>query len=348
MPNPFKKFRHFVKDHKKTVRTIAALIVIGVGVSLITVWLEERWHHTPGSAVQLVWWKTLALTLLDHAGVGVFAAAILGVVIELPHMYEYFQERIQNTIINRNFIKQLSDSEQENLQEQALEAYFGVEELNQEGGFYKFYTQKIRSHIGGSFRKGTTFETHITLLPGSNLYEVTDSISYTCKRGNKGLPEEAVWITEQDEIDDVLKLEITATRPGADAHSDAYPFDKATGYSHPALVKYETGHGYRLPLREYAECDELAIKIAATYTVSHERPFSWSMPVLSDSITGDIYYPENLDIFVDLFGLDESMLPKKADLMPENGVYKYRIEHKTWLLPDDGFSFHFRQVKPST
>lgn len=344
MPNFLKRFGHFLKAHWKTFLTVLVLIVIGFIISAFKVYLEERFHHTPDSAAALVWWKTLLLTLLDHAGVGVFAAAVLGVLIELPHMHEYFQERIQNTIINRNFIKQLSDSEQENLQEQALEAYFGVEELNQEGGFYKFYTQRIREHIGGPFRKGTTFETAIAQLT-PDLYKVTDTISYTCKRGSKGLPEEARWTTEQDEIEDLLHLDISARSPNPGALDDTYSYDK-DGSCDPLFIKHETGHGYRLPLGKYAVCDELAIKLTATYIVSCQRPFSWSMPILSDSIKGDIVYPENLEIFVDLFGLDESMLPQKAGLKPENGFYKYRIEHKTWLLPDQGFTFHFRPTKP--
>lgn len=345
MPNFLHRTGHFIKEHQKTFRTVAWLIVIGIILSAFKVYLENRFHHSAEAAVELVWWKALSLTVLDHAGVGCFAAAVLGVLIELPHMHDYFQERIQNTIISRNFIRQLSNEEQEQLQEQAFEAYFGVDELNEAGGFYKFYTQRIREHIGGPFRKGTTFKTEIAQLT-DDLYQVTDTIAYTCKRGNKGLPKEAQWTTEQDEIQDLLRLDISATRPDPGAQDETYSFEKE-GDCDPAFVEY-AGHGYMLPLTEYAACAELAIKVTATYTVLRERPFSWSMPILSDSLKGVIVYPENLEIYVDLFGLQESMLPKKEDLRPENGVYTYRIEHDTWLLPDQGFSFHFRRTKPRT
>ncbi len=369
MPKVLKRFGNFIKDHWKTFLTMAVLIVLGVIVSAFTVRLEHRFHKTPKTttetaaetstettgetatkpatktAAELVWWQALSLTLLDHAGVGLFAAAILGVLIELPHMHDYFQDRIQNTIINRNFIKQLSPSEQERLQEQALEAFFGVEELGQEGGFYKFYTQKIRSHIAGAFRTGTTFETRVAHDANGDLYRVTESISYTCKKGSEGLPKEVRWTTEADEIEELLHLDISAKKPEKDARDEVYSFDKTTGYCHRSLVNYKPGHGYILPLDEYASSDELAITVTATYTVPRERAFSWTMPLPSDSFSGDISFPADLEIFVDLFGLDESALPGKADLQPENGIYKYPIKHDTWLLPDDGFSFHFRQRK---
>src|ERR1700754_27253 len=362
---------HFVKDHWKTFLTMVVLIVIGVFVSAFTVYLEHRFHKPPEhatettteapkeppteitaatstkAAAELVWWQSLSLTLLDHAGVGLFAAAILGLFIELPHMHEYFQERIQNTILSRNFIRQLSDPEQERLQEQSLEAYFGVEELNHEGGFYGFYTKRIRSLLASAFRKGTTFETRVELVPNSNLYKVTDLISYTLKKGSEGLPQEARWTTELDEIDDILELNITATRPEEGAQPEPHPFDKTIGSCHPSLEKDENGHGYLLPLKEYGAADELAIRVTVTYTISRERPFSWTMPCLSNTFTGDIFYPDTLEIFVDLFGLDESLLKQKADLKPENGIYKFRIEHKDWLLPDDGFSFYFRPKPPA-
>lgn len=366
MPNFLHRTGHFIKEHWKTFATVVVLIVLGVIVSAFTVYLEHRFHEshavvektttetppTPATeppvktGAELVWSETLLLTLLDHAGVGLFAAAILGLLIELPHMHEYFQERIQNTILSRNFIRQLSPEEQEKLQEQSLEAFFGVDELNQEGGFYGFYTKRIRSLLARSFRTETTFKTRVELRPDSNLYTVTDSISYTLKKGSEGLPETAGWTTELDEIDDILELNITATRPEKDAQPEPHAFVK-DGDEHPSLKKYAKGHGYELPLKEYAACDELAINVTVTYTISRERPFSWSMPCLSNTFTGDIIYPDTLEIFVDLFGLDESLLKQKADLKPEDGIYKFRIEHKDWLLPDDGFSFYFRPKAPA-
>jgi hypothetical protein len=372
MPNFLDQFGHSVKAHWKTFLTVLVLIVLGVVVSAFTVYLEHRFHRareaaektatetttkpsteTPTPATEtpakteagLPWEQTLLLTLLDHAGVGLFAAAILGLVIELPHMNEYFQKRIQNTILNRNFIKQLSKPELERLQEQSLEAHFGVEGLNREGGFYKFYTKRIRSLIAGAFRTNTTFEVRIALLPNSNLYKVTETISYICKRGSEGLPEEARWTSELNEIDEVLQLEITTSRPEQGAKPEVHAFDKTTRYCHPSLVAYD-GHGYILPLTEYAKCAELAIKVTVTYTISRERPFSWTMPCLTDSLSGDIFYPDNLEIVVDLFGLDEGLLHKPQDLKPENGFYKFRVEHNDWLLPDDGFGFYFRPKKP--
>ncbi|HEY2962391.1 MAG TPA: hypothetical protein VGJ37_08260 [Pyrinomonadaceae bacterium] len=340
------RVRHFFEEHWKVLLTLLGLIALGVGVTLGTVALD-RYFDTGTASRGLDWGPALLLKVADHVGLGLFSVAILGIIIELPHMKEYFRKLIENTIISKAFIKQLNKSEQERLQERTLEAFFGVEELNQEGGFYKFYVNKIRSHIGGPFRKSTNFETVVELVPNRDSYKITDTIAYSCKKGAEGIQPKVVWTTEWDEIEDILQLDITATRPEQGAIADWYSFNKATNQCHRSLKPYPRGHGFTLPLDHYGSCDGLVIQVRVTYLVSRERPLSWSMPCLSDGFSGEIQFPSNLEIFVDLFGLSEDALPDKANLPQENGFWKYKIAHSDWLLPDDGFSFYFRPKKVS-
>ena len=344
MPKFLKHLGQFLKDNWKT---FVPLILLGVGASIGAVLLEERFHR----AGELPVGAAIGVKVLDHLGLGLIAAGILGIGIELQHMHEYFQKRIQDTMIDRKFIKQLNRTEKEKLQEQALAAFFGVDELSAEEGFYKFYREKIRDHIAGPFRKGTTFKT-VVVREGDELFKVTDAISFTCKRGGKSILPKIEWTTERDEITEVLELCIETTKPGQDPMP--YRYDGATKTYPPPLQEYKSGHGCDLLLTDYAGCDGLEIALEVTYLVSRERSFSWTMPYLSDGFTGEIHFPDDLRIYVDLFGVSKDAVPKdKLNLPSDKGVTVCKVNHTTWLLPDDGFSFSFGQkpkppVTPST
>lgn len=330
----FNRAKQFINDRRKMFVTVIVLVVLGIGTTIGTIALEKKLHTPEGSAAKLAWYWGTLLKVLDHVALGLFSVAILGVIVELKHMHEYFQKLIEKTIIKKEFIKDLRPAEQERMQKQSLEAYFDIDELGQGGDFYDFYVNKIRTHIGGPFRQGTTFKT--VVVPTPDTFNVTDTISYACKKRGKAIQPEVLWTAEQDEIKKITDFSITATKPDRTVRT-YLPDDKPH-----SLQGYQPGHGFTLSLKEYAACDGLMITVHVGYVVSRERPFSWSMPYLSDGFSGDIHFPPDLEIFVDLFGMDKSALPKKLDT-DEHGFNVYRIRHDGWLLPDDGFSFYFRQ-----
>jgi len=332
--------REFGLAQWKMLRTVIVLIGLGLLVSGFTVFLHGRLHAGVAPDAELSWRWTTLLKVLDHLGLGLFSVALLGFIMELRHMKEYFQQRIERTIIKREFIKTLTLDAQESMQKQSLEAYFGVSELGKQGDFYDFYVKKLRDHIGGPFRQDTRFKTVVELGSDDRFFTVTDTISYTCRKHVSGIQKEAGWTAELDEIKEVLSLVITATKP--DQTSETYPYDKASNHKHRSLIKYEKGHGFKRSLSNYKDCDGLMIKIVVSYIVSRERPFSFSMPVLSNGLYGEIYFPDDFEIFVDLFGMDESALPENPLQLPKVGDFNfYELSHKGWLLPDDGFGFAF-------
>ena len=350
MADKTKRLGEFLKDHRKIFITVLILILLGLAVSAGTAYLDRYFHEQVGPLGELSWGLTLLLKVLDHVALAFFSVAILGVIVELPHMKEYFQKRIENTIISRSFIQQLSDSEKERLQEQALEAFFGVDELDQEGGFYKFYVKKIRRHINDPFRKDTTFETVIERSAKPGLFTVSDTISFTCNKGGKRILPTIEWTTEWDEIEGILQLEITAERPDQSGNPDLYSFDSATNSCHEALINNPDGWGYTLSLDKYESCDGLRITVKVVYEVSNERALSWTMPYLSKGFSGAIHFPSDLQIYVDRFGIDADAVPKDKANLPTDarGFSVCEISHKDWLLPHNGFCFSFRQKPAAT
>jgi hypothetical protein len=329
----------FVRKHARLIRMVVGLIVLGLLLKFLESYLAAPSHE--GSL-----WPAFGLELLNHAAIACFSVALLGVILETRHFYEYFHTLIVETIIDKRFLIDLREDKLEQLKKKCLETFFQINELDKEEGFYNFYLEKIEKHIGGPFRENTTAVTIIKFAEDRQSFIAKDEVTYTCRKLGEVIQESAGWTAEQDEIMEVSEFEITVTKPGGAPLSRGY---KTGEVADPALEPYSQGHGFTFPLKEYCDVDGLQINVKAVYVVPLERPFSWTMPCLSHNFDGSIEYPGELVIFFDSFGLDESALPRQR---PEekDGRRTYHFKHKSWLLPDDGFSYHFRQpqTRPQT
>lgn len=315
------------------------LIAIGIVIKLVETYLAWKF----GEHVTL---HEFFLELLNHATVALFSVAVLGFILETKHFYEYFHTLIVDTIIDKRFLADLQPDKLEQLKKKCLETFFNIDELDKEEGFYHFYLDKIEKHIGGPFREYTEAITTVEFSQDRKSFIATDDITYTCRKLGKVIQDSADWTAEQDEINRVIEFTITVIHKGKTLATHSHKEGDET--LDPALKKYEAGHGFMLPLKEYQDYDGLKIKLKTVFEVPLERPFSWTMPCLSHSFSGSIRYPCDLEIFFDSFGLDESALPK-AKPTNQTGQRVYHFEHNSWLLPDDGFSYHFRPVpRPQT
>ena len=329
--------KDFLRKHARLIRMGVGLILLGLLLKFLQTYLAT--HFAPSGEHSL--WPAFGLELLNHAAIACFSVALLGFILETRHFYEYFHTLIVETIIDKRFLKDLQEEKLKQLKKKCLETFFHIEELDNEEGFYHFYLDKIEKHIGGPFRENTTAVTAVKFSEDREWFIAKDDITYTCRKLGKVIQGSAGWTAEQDEVNEVTEFEITVTKP--DGTSLSYSHRKGEDPD-PALEPNVKGHGFTLPLHDYCDVDGLQINVKAGYIVPLERPFSWSMPSLSHNFSGSIEYPGELVLFVDSFGLDESALPRTK---PEDkdGRRTYHFKHKSWLLPDDGFSYHFRQPR---
>src|SRR6185436_4879087 len=89
---------HLIKQLKNAAYFVGA----GLLLTALNVYLKSRGVEPEG-------WAGYGLTLLDHASVALFAAPILGIFIELPHMSDYFRSLIELTIMEKEYLKDLTD-----------------------------------------------------------------------------------------------------------------------------------------------------------------------------------------------------------------------------------------------
>src|SRR5690349_8446794 len=292
---------NFLSKYGRVIRISLILMIFGVVAKLAETYLVTYVGESKP-------WLSLAEELLNHATVALFSVALLGFILETRHFYEYFHHLIVETIIDKRFIAGLQDTEVKELQKRCLEAFFHIEQLDKEEGFYKFYLDKIEKHIGGPFREDTVAITTVEYSDDGKSFCATDEVSYTCRKLGKTIQESAEWTAESDEIMETGDFEI-AIKTG-DSDWQTY-YARKGELADPVLEAKLGGHGFILPLKDYQDCDGLKVKVKALYRVALERPFSWTMPCLSNRFSGSIKYPSNLDIYFDSFGLDKSALPKK-------------------------------------
>lgn len=321
----------FFRRYGRIILIGLLLIGLGLGVKLFETYLARGFGEH-------VAWHTFGLELLNHVSVALFSVAVLGFILETRHLYKYFHTLIVETIIEKQFLDDLKPDALEKIKRTCLESFFHIKQLDSDDGFYNFYLAKIEKHIGGPFRENTIAVTTVTYSTDGKSFRATDEIEYVCRKLRDRIQDSAGWTAEHDEINDLSEFEITVARLNGKPLTLGY---KKGESQDPALEGY-SGHGFTLSLKDYKDCDGLKIKVKAVYDVPFERPFSWTMPYLSHRFSGSIKYPEGLDLFFDSFGLDEAVLPKsKAEAI--NGVRTYHFEHPSWLLPDNGFSYHLRQ-----
>jgi hypothetical protein len=331
-------------------------ILVGAAAILAVIIIEGRW---PNSSVPVKY----ALKFLDHAGIAFLSIGTVGLFLELPewrkHFENYFHEQIVATIIDKEYLKTFDPKALTDLQTKTLKAEFKIEDIDREGSFLNFYLTKIQNFIGSPYRENTRGVTKLQYAPGGNeSFVVEETISFRCRKLGERIQPEVKWITERDEIDEVRALKILVRVPPELCKSPTFAKD----YSQIAkeavfdmndkpaemLTKYAEGHGHILSLEKYKEIDKLFIEMQVTYVVPTYRAFSWSMPYPSKDLEGEIHFPKDLQIFVDLF-LDDKVLnfPKDENSLPisEEDRKVYAFNYPGWLLPDDGLAFHFRKSK---
>lgn len=330
------KISHFLKEHWRTILIGVGFVIAGITLSILQVRLEKR-------VAEPFPLQPYFVILLDHTAVALFSVAVLGILLEVPHFYSYFHKLILAAITHKEHLKQLSPAEKERAQKAALEAFFDIEDLAKEPGFYEFYLQRMKTHIFRPFREQTTATTTVEVKDEQH-FRAKDHIEYTCRSLQKEIQDFAGWTAEMNEMDAVTEFQMIITWPNGE--SMTFTPDDPPDREPPRLEAEIKGRGHKLWFKEYPkyhQCDKLKIQIDVTYEVPVERPFSWTMPCLSNSFTGAIICPKQFEIFFDRFGLEEEAFKKEKQ--QEDQTWLYPFEHKSWLLPDDGFAFHLRKRK---
>jgi len=289
----------------------------------------------------------LALKLMEHMGIALITIGIVGIIVDFPDWQKYFQARVAETIIHRNYLKTLSKPQLIDLQTDTLKAFFGLDDIDRAGSLLEFFHVKINSHIGSPYRENVHATLSIVPSDKESTYVVDDIVSYTCRKVGDYIQDQVRWSASKDEIDklDDFKVQIRVPQNffQSPEFKTRYPsislaetiFDRNDA-SQKRLVPAKDGHGYTLDLSEFKEIDGLYVKISVRYNIPAGRMITWRMTHPSKNVTGVVRFPSDFNNHVEVFGFD------REELNEEYRAGLYTFGYNSWLLPYSGFAFDFR------
>lgn len=317
----------------------AGSILSGTILVLITLLMEDAGKGNASVA--------LGLKLMEHMDIALITIGIVGIIVDFPDWQKYFQARVAETIIHRNYLNTLSKPQLIDLQTDTLKAFFGLDDIDRAGSLLEFFHAKMNSYIGSPYRENVNATLSIVPDGKALTYAVDDIVSYTCRKVGDYIQDEVRWLADKDEIDklDDFKVQIRVPQNffQSPEFKTRYPsismaetiFDMKDT-SQQRLISAKDGHGYTLALSEFKEIDGLYVKISVRYTVPEGRMITWKMTHPSRNVAGVVRFPSDFKNHVEVFGFN------REELNEEHRTGLYTFNYSSWLLPNSGFAFDFR------
>ena len=375
--NPTGKFqraflwiRSFFSEKK-----VLAWGVVSVLIGLLLIFKAtnmEQGHREPANAPDI--WAQF----IGHLGIAFLLLGVVTIILEFRNWRAYFEDRLQNIILKKDFLRGLGTDQQKVLLKEVLLAIYKVDNLDRES-FLDFFTKKIQDFIGAPFRENTTMI--ITLdrrdTDGALIAEVDQT--YTCKK----IPAEGAvlqknikyFVDRTDLSEDIQQYKIILRLPEETPKTFSVPdifepfrkdanrivLDSAIlratesdSTKAAKLVKVQEtfkklvttnpdGYGFKLSLQPFQTLECLDVQVSVTLCLKPERFLGWEMTHLSQGLRTIIHYPKDkFEILLEDFGMDE----KRLAIIDDPG--RYSLNYDSWLLPTTGFAFRLMKSTKAT
>lgn len=313
------------------------IALIGLITVLLTIIFEEV--IKPPTHITIV-----SLKFFEHLGIALVILGLVGVIVDFDDWRKYFQERLAETIIKRDYLRNLDQPELLSLQTDTLKAFFQVDDIDRKGSFLEYFHTRIRDFIGSPYREDTHAIMTIDYTDSKDLLEVEDSITYKCRKVGDFIQENIKWFNLPDEVHEVLDFKVLIQIPKNFFQSPEFKTRYPEATEHPIifemnnekLEKADEGIGFKLSLGDYKEIDGLKVKMYARYRVKQDRFLVWKMTSPSNRLMLIFNYPPELEFSIESFGIEPD------DLEEESKKGFHSIKYDSWLLPNNGFIFQFR------
>ena len=301
---------------------------------------------------------------LGHLGIAFLLLGIVGIILEFPNWRVYFEDRLQNIILRKEFLRTLAIDEQNLLLKEVFLAIYKVDNLDRKS-FLDFFTTKIQDFIGSPFRDDTTIEINVDRprSDGSFLAEIDQS--YTCRKipaEGAVLQKEIKYFVDKEDLSGPFEaykiiLQLPEEKPktftipedfkillsGTRIILDSAESDPEKKAKVEKLIKANPkGYGFLLSLEPFQTLECLDVQIYVKVSLKLERFVGWEMTHPSLGLKAMFHYPpDDFRIQVENFGMDE------ARLNPINRPGTYSLKYDSWLLPTTGLAFRFIQLNPN-
>lgn len=319
--------------------------------------LESISGHA-SSARHLPFWAAVLLQLMSHLGIATMILGAVGITVDFKHWTEYFEERLANTISQKEFLKTMEQEELNVLLGKVFRSYYKVDNFDSDS-FLNFFTTKIQKYIGSSFRENV----NRTMTIGHEVdgyCPVTLDVDYKCRRiagESSTIQKDVVFEIDKPDIKETPQVyNVTLTIPQNRREGFSSP-DGFPPYKDGAIVltkeKFSTladnnkgeakepgGEGkkysFRLSLRDFGDMDGLHIHQHAEYSIPAGKFNSWAMAYPSMGLQVVFKYPDEYEIKVETLGMDPNNTRP-----PNEPPGLYTLNYDSWILPECGLAYGF-------
>jgi hypothetical protein len=289
-------------------------------------------------------WANVILQFFNNLGLAFISIGLIGIIVNLRDWKNYFQERLAEIIIKKNYLNTLDKSELIDLQTSTLKAFFKVNDIDREGSFLNYFLSKIHGFIGSPYRENVNIVIIASVLKNKKEIIINENISWRCRKVGDQIQGKIKWETLPDEYKKVLsfRLKIQCPHHYVNLCNHKCSFAETCGqpivFENKKLKEYKIQNGYEFNLSEFKYIDGLFVQIESQYIVDINRFLTIIMADPSNGIKITVRYPNNYNLIVDTFGLEED----EINMINQTGLYT--IIYDQWVMPLNGIVYQFKRV----
>lgn len=335
-------------DKKKLIFWGISLSLAGLVVIFITIIIEQYLSDYGASQGKQISFLAMAfLKLFENLGGALIILGLVSIITDFNEWREYFQKRLAETVVRRDYLKTLDDRALIDLQTDTLKAFFKADDIDRKGSFLEYFYEKIRDYIGSPYREDSNVTMDVKFTGSEDTLLIDETITYKCKKVGKYIQDDIQWFYGENDVIDVsdyyLEVEIPKNIYQSEDFKSRYPeiTEQKTSFKSKDKVmkKIDSKYGFEFSLKKYKEIDGLKIKIKAKYIIDKHTYLTWRWTRPCNRIKIVIIYPKELKIWTEIFGIDNDELDEQKE-----DKY-YSLTYDSWMLPFSGFTFQLRPKK---
>lgn len=290
-----------------------------------------------------IWLNSFIKDFTQQLGIGLIVGGIISIILGLKDWQNQFLNQLKSIVLSQDYLKNLSETELNNIQLGALKAKYKGGEIDREGSFIHYLQQRIQHYVGSAYREGIVQFMDIKEHDKDN-FRIKDRLVYVCRKVGDNYIETVGWQWEPHEINTVTdaKLVIKCNKDDkicnkCSKRDDCSPNGEIILDFNILEQKYRKDDnkicGYLIKLQDLIELhDGVRIELTTTHIKLKSSLIIWTMTHPSKDIDLTITYPKEYQTKEFIGGIEDNEYIKNS----EEGILYYSI--KGWILPRSGVS----------
>lgn len=309
------------------------ILLIGIIITIISLVIDS----TPDQLTHIL---HVVIKLLEHLGIALIVIGFAGIILDFRDWKNYFQERLADIIVDKNYLVTLDKTELIALQVATLKAFFATDDIDREGSFLNYFQSKIHNLIGSPYRESVNMTIIVEEIDEST-FKITEQITYVCRKVGDQIQDAIVWGLDEIEDTSITDVKFKIKCPDDYISQCASKCDQHDTCGSLIQLPSEAvnDHIFKVDLELYKNIDRLQVAVEAAYTTAKMSFYTIGMAHPTKGFSLTVIFPETLRIRLDTYGLQQNYIYKREN----KGTLT--LGYNSWILPDNGVAYGFETKK---